>query len=101
MSEAPEPTPDALLERFRLLNLVAMRRALDHHNSQGCPVPARAIRLHPMDHELLGWNVLWGLPVVPDDTVRVKSVRIDCEGSAHDIERELKAYTDDHDADFG
>lgn len=47
--------------RFQVLNLMAMRRALDRHNA-GCPEPARAFLLNPMDHGLLGWETLWGFP---------------------------------------
>jgi hypothetical protein len=52
-------------------------------------VPANAILLNPVDHELMGWHELWGLPVLPDDRVAAKRVRIDCDGSAHGIEEEL------------
>jgi hypothetical protein len=45
--------------------------------------------------------VLWGLPVLSDETVKPKKVVIDCEGSARDVEHELKAYTDPPDVGFG
>jgi hypothetical protein len=75
--------------RFEVFNLQAIRAALDHHNGD-CPVPARAILLHPVDHGLLGWSELWGLPVLADQRVRIKHVRIDCEGAAWDVETELE-----------
>ena len=52
-------------------------------------MPAKAILLNPVDHELMGWDELWGLPVLPDDRVPTKRVRIDCDGSAHGIEDEV------------
>lgn len=76
------------MSMFSAKNLLAMRRALDHHNAN-CPVPARAILLNPLDHGLLQWDELWGLPLLPDDRVRVKRFRIDCEGSAWSLEDEL------------
>ena len=82
-------------KRFEVVNLLAIRAGLDQHN-RTCPVPARAILLNPMDHGLLGWDDLWGLPVLPDDRVKVKHFRIDCEGSAADIERELSDLTGHH-----
>jgi len=71
-------------------NLVAIRSALDHHNGD-CLIAARAILLNPIDHALLGWDALWGLPVLADEAVRVKRVRIVCDGSAWGIEGELAA----------
>jgi hypothetical protein len=79
--------------RFEVVNLARIRGAVDAHNSN-CPVPARAILLNPTDHQLLGWAELWGLPVLPDDCVPVKRVRIDCDGSAWNIEREIAGEED-------
>lgn len=76
---------------FEIANLAAIRAALDHHNGE-CPVPARAILLHPYDHGLMGWDELWGLPVLPDDRVPVKRVRIDCGGSAWTLDEELETF---------
>lgn len=73
---------------FEVRNLAAIRHALDHHNKT-CPVPATAILLHPTDHGLLGWDDLWGLPVLPDERVPVRRIRIDCGGSAWNAEAEL------------
>ncbi len=69
-------------------NLAAIRAALDHDNAD-CPVPARAILLNPADHEAFSWDELWGLPVLAEERVPIKHVRIDCSGSAWNIEREL------------
>ncbi|MEA2266760.1 MAG: hypothetical protein QOE27_2343 [Solirubrobacteraceae bacterium] len=49
----------------------------------------RAILLNPGNHELFGWDELWGIPVLPDDWVAPKRFRIDCDGSAFGIESEV------------
>jgi hypothetical protein len=74
--------------QFESKNLGAIRAALDHHNAE-CPVPANAILLNPVDHELIGWDELWGLPVLADERVPTKRVRIQCDGSAFGIEDEI------------
>lgn len=79
------------MTEFVRKNLGAIRAALDHHNHD-CPVPATAILLNPVDHGLLGHTCLWGLPVKPDERVRVKKVRIECDGSAWEIEAELAEH---------
>jgi hypothetical protein len=76
------------MSEFRRRNLAATRQALDHHNSD-CPEPARAILLSPTDHGLLGWDLLWGVPVLADERVPIKKIRIACNGSAWGIEAEL------------
>ena len=68
--------------------LAFIRRGLDHHNSS-CPMPARAILLNPGNHELFGWDELWGVPVIADERVAPKRFRIDCDGSAFGIEEEI------------
>lgn len=80
--------------RFQVVNLMAMRRALDQHNAR-CPEPARAFLLNPTDHGLLGWDELWGVPVLADADVPVKRFRIDCAGSAENVEHELAAHLAD------
>jgi hypothetical protein len=73
---------------FHLRNLIAMRKALDLHNTN-CPEPASAILLNPIDHGLLGWEELWGLPVLADDAVRVKKIQIQCDGDTREYARDL------------
>ena len=48
-----------------------MGAALEHHNKE-CPGRANAILLNPVDHALMGWDELWGLPVLPDERVPIK-----------------------------
>ena len=66
-----------------------IRRGLDHH-AQSCPLAPKAILLNPGNHELFGWDELWGIPVLPDERVAPKRFRIDCDGSAFGIEEELR-----------
>lgn len=73
---------------FEVLNLIALRIALDRHNAE-CPIKARAILLHPTDHGLMRWDKLWGLPVIADERIQVKRIRIDCDGSAATADEEL------------
>lgn len=75
-------------------NLIQIRVGLDRHNGS-CPAPARAILLNPVDHQLMGFNNLWKVPVLPDESVPVKRVQIDCEGSAERIEEELADHLED------
>lgn len=77
--------------RFEIVNLVAMRAGLDQHNSR-CPEPAEAIVLNPIDHGLLGYDNLWGIPVVPDAGIPTKRFRISCNGSADGIEGGLATH---------
>jgi len=71
--------------------LAFIRKGLDHHNAT-CPMPAQAIMLNPANHELFGWDELWGLPVLPDDRVAPKRFRIQCDASAFGIEEEVEEY---------
>lgn len=68
--------------------LAAVRTGLDHHN-QSCPMQPKAILLNPGNHELFGWDELWGIPVLPDERVAPKRFRIDCDGSAFGIEEQV------------
>ena len=68
--------------------LAAVRAGLDHHAST-CPLTPKGILLNPGNHELFGWDELWGIPVLPDDRVAPKRFRIDCDGSAFGIEEEV------------
>jgi hypothetical protein len=78
-----------------LRRIASIRAALDQHNSD-CTQPAKAILLHPEDHKAVGIDELWGVPVVADDRCRVGFLRVDCSGSAWQIEAELAAHLGDH-----
>ena len=68
-----------------------IRRGIDQH-AQTCPMTPRAILLNPGNHELFGWDELWGIPVLADDRVAPKRFRIDCDGSAFGLEDEVADY---------
>lgn len=68
--------------------LAFIRAGVEHHNGT-CPMPPKAILLNPGNHELFGWDELWGIPVLADDRVAPKRFRIDCDGSAFGIEEEV------------
>ena len=72
--------------------LAFIRAGLDNHNKT-CPMPAKAILLNPGNHELFGWDELWGVPVLADERVQPKRFRIDCDGSAFGLEDEVAAMT--------
>lgn len=84
------------ITRFLVVNVVALRKALDDHN-ETCPVPARAFLLHPVDRGLLPWDALWGVPIHADDRVPVKRFRLDCGASAWRIEEALDLFGDPRD----
>jgi hypothetical protein len=68
--------------------LAFIRAGLDQHATR-CPLTPRGILLNPANHELFGWDELWGIPVLPDERVAPRHFRIDCDGSALNIEEEL------------
>jgi hypothetical protein len=77
---------------FLSKNIRKIQAGVQHHN-RTCGVPARAILMHPTEHAKLGVEELWGLPICADGRVRLGRFRIDCEGSAWDVENELELYT--------
>lgn len=79
---------------FLVKNVIAMRMALEHHNGT-CAIPVRAFLLNPVDRTLLPWHELWGIPLLPDERVPVKRIRLDCGGSAWRIEEEIALYVDE------
>lgn len=82
------------IRQFHVKNVLAMRRALERHNSR-CPAPATSFRLNPIDFELMGFDWLWGVELIPDSTVPVKHFRLECEGSAVGIEEILEEWSDE------
>lgn len=85
----PQPDED---DGWRRQTLISVRRAVDQHNADECDLPGREIRLHPAQHARLQIPELWGFSVVSHPTAREGHVRIDCEGSAHNIEQELAEH---------
>jgi hypothetical protein len=79
------------MSEFLRKNVEIIRAGLDDHNGS-CPVRASAILFHPTEHEKLKVPELWGLPVLADDRVRLGYFRVDCEGSAWDIEKALALH---------
>ncbi len=77
---------------FLITNIRKIQPGVQQHNRM-CGVPARAILLHPIEHEKPGVLELWGLAVCADERVHRGRFRIDCEGSAWRVEDELELYT--------
>jgi hypothetical protein len=77
--------------KFEGANLIAIRIGIDRHNSR-CPIQADGILMNPIDHALMGFEKLWGVPVLADTSVPTKRFRIKCEGSAENIEEELAVH---------
>lgn len=87
-----------MTKRFEINNLISIRRGVDRHNAR-CPIPPEAILLNPIDCELMDHPRLWGIPVLSDPTVPMRRCRIQCDGSAEEIEAELSQYMGDHSPD--
>jgi hypothetical protein len=80
--------------QFEIKNLIEIRVGIDRHNER-CPIPPEAILMNPVDYKLMDHPRLWGFPVVPDSSVPTKRCRIQCEGSAEEIEAELDMHQTD------
>lgn len=85
-----EGVDDPGLAEARRANLAQMRRALDEHNSNTCPIPAKAFAMNPADHGRFGLDSVWGLPVLADERQRPRFFRLLCDGSAAFVEQELE-----------
>ena len=79
------------MSEFLRKNIPVIRAGVDSHN-RTCPVPARAILLHPSEHAKLGVLSLWDLDVIADQRVPLGRFRVDCDGSAWGVEDELLAF---------
>lgn len=62
------------LETQMLMNV---RAALESHASE-CPREPKAILLNPGNYELLGWDEVLGLPVLPDERAKPMHARLVC-----------------------
>jgi hypothetical protein len=78
---------------FLRKNIKTIRAGVEDHN-ETCKIPARAILLNPTEHERLGVTEVWGIPVYADERQRRGFFRVECEGSAWQIENELAAFSD-------
>jgi hypothetical protein len=54
-----------------------IRAACDGHAAE-CERPPKAILFHPGNHTLVGWDEIFGLPVLPDERVEPKRFRLVC-----------------------
>jgi hypothetical protein len=57
--------------------LAKMREALEAHSTECCQRP-KAILLHPANYELIGWDEVLGLPVLPDPRVEPGQAKLLC-----------------------
>lgn len=62
------------LEIEMLLNIAA---AIDEH-AAACDRRPKVILLHPGNHGLIGWDEVFGLPVLPDPRVEAKRFKLVC-----------------------
>lgn len=54
-----------------------VRAAYDEH-AEECDQAPKAVLFHPGNHELIGWDEMLGLPVLPDERVEPKRFRLLC-----------------------
>ena len=88
--------PDvAVGAEFEAQMLMNVRAAFDAHEKE-CPRQPKSILLNPANHELLGWDEVLGLPVLPDERVETMRARLVCgEGGAGYCD-EGQVVWDDH-----
>jgi hypothetical protein len=53
-------------------------RAACAGHAEECDQPPKAILMHPGNFELVGWNEVLGLPIVPDEGVEPKHFQLLC-----------------------
>ncbi len=58
-----------------------IRVAFDAHAAE-CDRDPKAILMHPGNYELVGWDEVFGLPVLPDERVKPKRFLLVC-GTGH------------------
>jgi hypothetical protein len=54
-----------------------VRQVLDEHDAT-CEQTPKAILLNPANHELLGWDEILGLPILPDPRVDPLQAKLVC-----------------------
>jgi hypothetical protein len=58
--------------------LMNIRGALEDHESGSCGSEPKAILMNPGNFELIGWDEVFGLPVLPDPRVGPMRARLVC-----------------------
>jgi hypothetical protein len=76
---------------FKLKNVAHIREVLERHRLT-CPDQVQGILLNPIDYMALDVGELWGIPLIPDETVEVKRSRFRCLGDRHQTEQALEAF---------
>jgi hypothetical protein len=74
------------------LEVTAMTVAFDVTEIEG--LEQAQLLLNPADHAQLGIPYAWGIPLIADERQRRGYFRVDCEGSAWQIESELAAFVE-------
>jgi hypothetical protein len=62
---------------FEIEMLATIRAELDRHGDE-CSRKPKAILLNPANHELLGWDEVLGLPILPSDRAEPMRARLVC-----------------------
>jgi hypothetical protein len=57
--------------------LMNVRAAIEDH-ARDCPREPKAILLNPGNYDLLGWDEVLGLPVLPDERAEPMRARLVC-----------------------
>jgi hypothetical protein len=58
--------------------LISIRKALDEHDVGECDSEPKAILMNPGNFALIGWDEVFGLPVLPDPKVEPMRARLVC-----------------------
>ena len=74
--------------------LLKIREELAKHE-ESCNSPAKAILMNPGNFDLIGWNEVLGLPVLPDERVEPMLARILCGVGTGGVCEEGKVYWDE------
>jgi hypothetical protein len=62
---------------FEVEMVMKVRAVLESH-AEECPQEPKVILLNPGNHELLGWDEMLGLPVLPDERAKPGHARLVC-----------------------
>lgn len=74
--------------------LMNIRNELSEHD-RACDSKAKAILMNPGNFDLIGWDEVLGLPVLPDDRVEPMRARILCGVGTGGICKEGKVFWDE------